>query len=303
MTHSVDSLHSGNTSPNGGRCRSRVWFITSFHDPLVHFDNAKFECWCDDLTEDNKYHFHQVVVFENQIAVRTMKKAYPTAHIEKPKKDVFTCIKYIKGEIHDERHVKTNYMSLGDEPVSTRFKTVGDLKQCEDVDQLDWKQYNTYTKIREKERELDGFFAMLDEVRTRAIPRAPKVIYLTGKPGIGKTSRAYQRACKDYSNEEIGRIQITNHFCSIINEDAKCFVIEEFRPSEMHAADFLSMIDRYGYNANTKGGFVFIRPECFIICSVLPPDQIYKDELNTQFTRRITETIDFNVNDAINEAR
>lgn len=153
MTHSIDSLHSGNTSTEC-RVRSRVWFITSFNDELKHFDNAKFECWCDDLTEDNKYHFHQVIVFQNQVYFKTIKKVYPTANIQKPKSDVYKCIQYIKGEIHDERKVKSNYQSIGEEPKNTRFKTVADLKECKEPDLLDWKQYNTYQKIHEND-EMD----------------------------------------------------------------------------------------------------------------------------------------------------
>lgn len=68
--------------------------------------------------------------------------------------------------------------------------------------------------------------------------------------------------------------------------------IEEFRPSQIKASDFLQLTDKYGFRCNTKGGFATLRPEKIIICSIIPPEQIYKEEVNKQFLRRITETID-----------
>ena len=107
----------------------------------------------------------------------------------------------------------------------------------------------------------------------------------------GQTYSAYKRALKEYPKIEIGKLTLKNDFFDVVNKSAKCYVIEEFRPSQIKASDFLQLTDKYGYRANIKGGFVSLRPEMIIICSIIPPEQIYKEEVNKQFMRRITEQI------------
>ena len=104
-------------------------------------------------------------------------------------------------------------------------------------------------------------------------------------------------ALKEYKKQEIGKITLKNDFFDIVNENAKCYVIEEFRPSQIKASDFLQLTDKYGYRCNIKGGFVTLRPEKIIICSIIPPEQIYREEVNKQFMRRITERIDLDIDE------
>ena len=141
-----------------------------------------------------------------------------------------------------------------------------------------------------EQRDLSTFMDMLEEIEKDQL-RGPNVIYITGDSGKGKTYGAYKRALKDYPREKIGKLTLKNDFIDVINEDADCFVIEEFRPSQIKASDFLQLTDKYGYRCNIKGGFATLRPKCLIICSIIPPEQIYKEEINKQFMRRITEHI------------
>lgn len=176
------------------------------------------------------------------------------------------------------------------QPPSQGCRTVSDLKEMS-IDECPPQYYRIKNEIDEKKKEEDEFMSMLDEIDHDEL-KAPEIIYITGDPGKGKTYKAYKTALEKYEKADIGKIQINNNFCKFTNDKAKCFVIEEFRPSQMHAAEFLQMIDKYGYNANIKGGFKSIRPECLIICSVLKPSEIYNTEINKQFTRRITKVID-----------
>ena len=282
MTHSIDSLHPGNTS-TGCRIRSRCWFITSFNDPLKHFENAKFECWCDDLTEENKYHFHQVVVFENQVYFNTIKKSYPTANIQKPKSDVYKCIQYVKGEIHDERHVKTNYQSIGEEPKNTRFKTVADLKDCNEPDLLDWKQYNTYMKIHEND-EID-----VDEMFKEVV-----VYYISGPSGAGKTERAKQiiRENKEKYGSKVSIVKYEGNFWHGVGSNRNVALYDDFRDSHMKPSEFINFIDYNKHYMNVKGGNCVNDYKLIIITSVQPLDEIYRnvsEEPRKQWIRRITE--------------
>ena len=144
-------------------------------------------------------------------------------------------------------------------------------------------------EMNEKENEEEIFLNMLDEIEKDEL-KGPNVIYLTGESGSGKTYMAYKIALKKYPKNEIGRININNNFFKIIGDNKKCYVIEEFRSSQIKAADFLQLTDKYGYSCNTKGGFKTLRPETIIICSIIRPQDLYKnEEINQQFLRRITE--------------
>ena len=149
-------------------------------------------------------------------------------------------------------------------------------------------------EVDREAQDKQTFFDMLNEIREKKL-KAPIIIYITGGTGKGKTFKAYELATEKYTNEDIGKLTLKNDFIDVVNESAKCYIIEEFRPSQIKASDFLQLTDKYGYRANIKGGFITLRPEEIIICSIIPPEEIYKEEINQQFMRRITETIDLDI--------
>lgn len=175
------------------------------------------------------------------------------------------------------------------------LKTVKELREL-DVDEIPPQYYNIKMKLDQKKHDEEVFFNMLDEIENDNL-KAPNIIYITGGTGKGKTYSAYKMALKEFKKEEIGKITLKNDFFDIVNESAKCYVIEEFRPSQIKASDFLQLTDKYGYRCNIKGGFITLRPEKIIICSIIPPEQIYKEEVNKQFMRRITERIDLDIDE------
>lgn len=166
---------------------------------------------------------------------------------------------------------------------------VGDIKQMNksDVDELDWRMYKTANEIINKEASKKSFMSMLDEIENDEL-HGPLIIYITGMSGHGKTYNAYKLALKLFKKDEIGRISFNNNFATVDNEEAKCFVVEEFRPSQLHAADFLQFTDKYEYHLNIKGGSIYLRPSCIILCSIFDVNDIYKDEINSQFQRRVS---------------
>lgn len=295
MAHSVGTLPPGNTT-SGGRSKSRTWFITNYNDELKHFPTAIYEIWCKDTTKPehgSKFHYHQTVYFKNAVSFNTIKKQYPSAHIQPPKKDLFACINYIKANKNGRKY---DVESIGEEPKDNRFKTIKEVKEMTQSERqnLGINYINIVEKIDREQKAKNDFFDMLREIQADEL-KAPKVIYITGGTGKGKTYAAYKRALKNYKIEEIGKLTLKNEFFDVVNEEAKCFVIEEFRPSEIKACDFLQLTDKYGYRANVKGGFVSLRPEMIVICSIKRPEEIYKEEINKQFIRRITEVIDLDI--------
>lgn len=169
------------------------------------------------------------------------------------------------------------------------LKTVKELREM-NADDVPPQYYNIKTKIDQKKHDEDVFFQMLDEIEHDEL-KAPEIVYITGGTGKGKTYTAYKTALKEFEKSKIGKLTLKNEFFDVINENAECFIIEEFRPSQIKASDFLQLTDKYGFRCNIKGGFCTLRPKKIFICSIIPPEQIYKEEINKQFIRRISKVI------------
>lgn len=212
------------------------------------------------------------------------------AHIEFCRGSPKQNIAYIRkdGVILDE---------IGEEPKQGMARTVKELREA-DISEINPMLYRIKKTIDEEEKSKNTFLEMLDEIENDKL-RAPKVYYITGDTGKGKTYAAYKLALSMYSKENIAKLTLNNNFVDITNgENAKCYVIEEFRPSQIHASNFLQLTDKYGYRCNIKGGFATIRPECLIIASIIPPEQLYLlEEINEQFLRRITRQFTANKDD------
>lgn len=119
----------------------------------------------------------------------------------------------------------------------------------------------------------------------------PAIIYITGRSGSGKTWMCYSIAGELYHPEDISVIECSNSFLNAQNIRAKCWIFPEFRASTLEATVFLQMTDIYPFVANIKGTYALVRPECVIIASIKPLSELYKEEINLQFRRRITNYI------------
>lgn len=289
MTTQVeDTKASGNTKPT---LRGRSFQITIF-------ELDKFEEWKEQLIKlktlkymlaykefapsTGKDHIHVYIYFTQpyKYAKKLMEFNF---HVEVCKGSPKQNIAYIsKGG--------DKLFEYGEAP-HQGYSTIADLRQMNYEDVLP-----QYARIK---REIDAeayetykFEEMLDEIKYNKL-RAPKIYYLTGHSGIGKTYKTLRLALHYYDKSEICDVQINNNFFKFTGRkkaEAKCHIVKEFRGSQLHASEFLQYTDKYGFSANTKGGFQYVRPEMIIIASIKDPTELYeKDEVTKQFTRRITK--------------
>lgn len=236
---------------------------------------------------EEKQHEHYHIYLHFRTPIKLNIKKCCGAHVE-----------FVKGTYNDNLKYFTKQGELteewGEKP-HQGLKTVKELKEM-NIEEVPPQYYRIKKEIDAEKNDENNFFEMLDEIEKDEL-KAPKIIYITGGTGKGKTYKAYKIALQNYEKKDIGKLTLKNDFFDVINKNAKCFVIEEFRPSQIKASDFLQLTDKYGYRANIKGGFVSLRPEMIIICSIIEPEKIYKEEINQQFIRRITEIINLNIDE------
>lgn len=230
--------------------------------------------------ETQHEHYHIYIHFRNLIKLSVKKCC--GAHVE-----------IVRGSYKDNLAYCTKQGPLTDEWGEKPHQGVKTIKELQEmnIEDVPPQYYNIKSKIDQKKHDEDIFFEMLDEIEHDEL-KAPEIVYITGGTGKGKTYKAYKSALKEFEKSKIGKLTLKNDFFDVVNESAECFVIEEFRPSQIKASDFLQLTDKYGFRCNIKGGFATLRPKKIFICSIIPPEQIYKEEINKQFLRRITERID-----------
>lgn len=132
---------------------------------------------------------------------------------------------------------------------------------------------------------------MFREIQKNELQK-PEIVYVYGSTGVGKTYFALQEALLRFGYDNVATMRFDkNGFCHCNDPQRDCLVWMEFRPSCLDAASFLELTDGYGCHLNVKHGSMFIRPKCIYVCSILNPSEIYKEEINQQFQRRITRFI------------
>lgn len=273
MEQSAQNSQGGNTNyalPS----KSRAYILTIFDGEIKHFDKAIYECWCDDTCKDGRPHKHQVLYFKNPISFKTIKKVYPTAHIEQCH-SIEDSINYI---MLNEKGRKFNIEERGKRPQKHRFETMKDLKD-EDSDDIPPYMYSAYSKYKHKPKP----------IKTSDWLKHVKVYYIYGPSGIGKSTKAYELLVEN-GIEEFDEISYENGFYLGATGAAKACVFDDFRDSRMKPDEFIRFIDYRRHTMNIKGGQVINDYEFIIITSIKPVDDLYKnvkEEQKQQWLRRL----------------
>lgn len=280
--------------------RRRDFMLTVNEESINHYEDIKNYFMkrkaityylCVEHLNSKKKHYHILAQFDKGISL-SIKKLHG-CHVDVLRGTPQEAHDYIMCK--DEKHIKKGITAkVIDESGQLRYRgsvlnarAVQEMSN-EDLKDIDIHLYKRAKDIKDELYEEEIFEKMLNDIEKDDL-KGPEIIYIHGEPGSGKTYGAYKYAIQHYDKKDIGKISINNNFFKIINNNAKCYVIEEFRPSQISATEFLQFTDKYIYTASTKGGFKTIHAECIIICCYKHPDNLYKDENNQQFKRRVTK--------------
>lgn len=270
--------------------RKRAWCITNFNDELWHPDNASYDLVCDDTTKDGKHHFHQYLYFKNAIALSTIKKHYPTAHIE-CEIEQGAYINYIKDNKNGRKVI---VYEEGTVPCKHKFPTIAETKQMsvEERNELPVQYFNIVKQLNAAEAndiDIDNWH------------KDVKVYWIVGASGAGKTERAKQivRENIDKYGRKVNIVKFDGNFWSGVGT-ANIAIYDDFRDSHMKPSEFINFIDYNVQNLNVKGSNMKNNYSLIIITSVQHPRFIYTkmcdDEPRKQWLRRM-EIIEIKNND------
>lgn len=117
-----------------------------------------------------------------------------------------------------------------------------------------------------------------------------KVFYIYGESGVGKTKKVFEMLGED---EEFDRIKYANGYWIGVNHftPATTAWYDDFRDSQMPAAEFINLIDYYKNQMNLKYCSSHINQyKKIYITSVQTPDDIYRNlDKREQWIRRLTK--------------
>lgn len=264
--------------------RSKKWCFTLNNYTEEELDkisgiDCRYLLYGMEIGEKGTPHLQGYIVFEWQKTLHRMKKYIPRAHFEPArgthKENYAYCTKedrnpFEKGDLPEDKN--------------ERISAKRELKR----DPINGQ------KVLASKRIIHGINmerAMFTEIMANKLEK-PEIIYIYGASGTGKTYFAIQDAITHYGTNDTSLLRFDKSgFAHCNNPQASCLVWMEFRPSCIDAATFLELTDGYGCHLNVKHGGFYIRPKAIYICSILAPSQIYKEEINEQFQRRITKYV------------
>lgn len=265
------------------RVRARAWCITNFNDEVWHPANSVYDLMCQDTSKDGKSHFHQYLYFKNAISFNSIKKHYPTAHIQKEMAPG-AYIDYIKGNANGR---KTLVYEEGIAPKKHLFPTIREVREMtqEEREELPLQYFNVVSRLNAEENN----DIPLDELYKPDI----KVFYVYGASGAGKSRKAFELA-KEHGYTAVNMVKFDGSFWHGVGK-SECAIYDDFRDSHMKPSEFINFIDYNVHPLNVKGGSKRNHYKLIIFTSVQRPMEIYRgmpdDEPRKQWLRRM-ETVE-----------
>lgn len=274
------------------RFKSRRFFLTFWKEipEIIQHPGLVYGCQCyDQTTEEHggKFHGHAFLYFKNAISINTIKKHYGNdCHNETIKTTSNSeCINYIMNPEHKHATHKFNRIEFGNKPCDNGHHITTDKAiQMEDYEVLDLNPRDAAMVMNLKEKFKN------EDMDIEDFAKDVQVYYIYGPSGSGKTERAKQIIRENggkFSNAKFDGTfwsGIKNHKCNII-------LVDDFRDSQMKAAEFINLIDYNKHTMNRKNGSELNDYNIVIITSIQNPEHIYpnmKDkEPKKQWLRRM----------------
>ena len=237
-------------------------FLMTFNNPLDHgsdhteikkrlienFTTLEFVCMADEIGEQGTPHTHVYVYFNSRVRFSTVKKHFPSAHIDAALGTPRNNIEYVKksGKWKEtkkaETSVKGTYEEWGNEPFPKGENTL-----MQDLYRLVVDDGLSNAEIISENPDYIPYLTSIDRLRTTMLTEKYKntrrlnlkVIYISGVTGSGKT----RGVLDEYGDSSVYKVNDYEHpFDSYTCQTVLCF--DEFR-SQLRISDMLGYLDIY----------------------------------------------------------
>lgn len=240
--------------------RSRKWQLT-INNPLQHsmthdeikvnlskFKNCIYWCMCDETGENGTYHTHIYFQCSDGAKFSTVKKRFPSAHIEYVKGTAQENRDYIRkegkylGTAKAETNHPDTFEEYGTMPVERGYKKENDLADLFDMMKEGMSIYEIVQECPQyllQTDKLERAMLMIRQEVVKTTWRDLEVAYIWGPTGTGKTRYVMEM----YGYDKVYRVTDYEHpFDGYQGQDIICF--EEFR-SSLRIEDMLKYLDGY----------------------------------------------------------
>lgn len=165
--------------------------------------------------------------------------------------------------------------TMGNQGKRTDLDAIGEaIMSGQPLDEVAADHPGTYIKYH---KGMDALMRRRYTVRNEA----PRVIWLWGASGTGKTREAVE-ACESYYIKDG-----TQWWDAYDQQEA--IIIDDFEPCKWPYRDLLRLLDRYPYQGQVKGGYVAVNSPVIYITCEHPPSLHWTGNELAQVTRRLTE--------------
>ncbi len=239
---------------------------------------SKYLLYGKEIGESGTPHLQGYCELKSQFTLKSLKKKLKVnkIHIEKRKATALQAATYCKkdGDLYEYGEISLQGKRKN---IDKLKELVLEGKKLKDIILGDY--INNYQDIRIVEK-----FKQYNSI-PRDPSKPPKVVWIWGKTGTGKTRHVYEKYNDIYTTMET--YQWWDGY-----EQQEVILIDDMRKDFCKFHTLLKLLDRYPHKVQIKGGTVDINSPYIYITSPFPPHVLWcgREDIN-QLLRRITKII------------
>lgn len=279
-----------------GKKGSREWVFTINNWTIADSENlrtitSRYICWAPEVApKTGTPHLQGYVVFKDAKTRKAVSKIIPRAYLaaRSPKSSPLNCRTYIFGPYSKdgkEKPFNPNAVEVGTLPHQGERNDLKDFHEDIEKGKRGRELSENHLAVRAKYPRLEEtlIYEADQELAHQRYEQGkwPVVHVRWGKPRVGKTRYIYDK--HGVRNCCTIRIRKDGTWWAKTSCAGKSVLILDDFYGQMDVTDFLQLLDKYPYEMEKKGGFVWRNHDYIYITSNRPPDTWYPEFADQKF--------------------